>query len=285
MKLTEKKLSLTQRVLVYGPPKTGKSELAAKLSEHFNLLWFDNEQGWSVLTKLKPEWQERINIISVPDSRVYPIAAETWLKVIKGTPVEICRLHGKVTCAMCKKDNGAQDRVALNELGADTIVVFDSLTQFVNSCISHITKNQPEDYKLEYSDWGYLRVLMDKFLSQVQAAQYSVVVITHEEEVKMEDGKQKLVPVGGSSNSSRHTAKYFDHVVYCEVKNRKHTFGSATTFGMNMVTGSRTNIAIENVENPSLLAIFKPELFPQATAPVVSITPAMQAAKNIGVVK
>ena len=36
-----------------------------------------------------------------------------------------------------------------------------------------------------------------------------------------EDGRKKIVPVCGSSKSSRNTAKYFDEVVYCEVKNKK----------------------------------------------------------------
>lgn len=256
MKLTEKAPTLTQRVLIYGGPKSGKTELAGRLSEHYNLLWFDCENGWSTLTKLPREWQERINIISIPDSRVFPIAAETWPKVIKGAKVEICEEHGKVTCALCKKDSLPSETVELSSIKPDTIVVFDSLTQLTNSFIAHITKNQPEDYKLEFSDWGNLKVLIDKFLSQVQSAGYNIICITHEEEVDMEDGRKKLVPVSGSSKSSRNTAKYFDHVVYCEVKNKKHVFGSSTAYGMNIVTGSRTDIVLEKDAVPSLVSIF-----------------------------
>lgn len=256
MKLTQKKASATHRVLVYGGPKTGKSELAGKLSEFYNLLWLDAEKGWVTLLKLPTAWQERINIVSIPDSRVFPIAAETWPKIIRGTPVFVCEIHGKAECALCKKEGAYLERICLNELGPDTIVVIDSLTQFTNSCIAHLTKAQPDDYKLQLDDWGNLRVLIDKFLSQVQAANYNIVCITHEELVPMEDGKVKLVPVSGSSKSSMNTAKYFDHVVYCEVKNKKHTFGSSTDFGLNMVTGSRTGIALEKNAVPSLLDIF-----------------------------
>ena len=256
MKLTEKRQSATHRVLVYGGPKTGKTELVGKLAEHYNLIWNDCEKGWVTLTKLPAAWQERINIISIPDSRVYPIAAETWLKVIKGDASEICIAHGKVGCAICKKNNESFDKINLSLVPANTIVVYDSLTQLTNSLISNLTKTQPDDYKLQLDDWGNLRVLIDKFLSQVQAAGYNIVCITHEEEVIMEDGKKKLVPSSGSSKSSMNTAKYFDHVVYCEVKNKKHTFGSGTDFGMNMVTGSRTGIALEKNATPSLLDIF-----------------------------
>ena len=55
---------------------------------------------------------------------------------------------------------------------------------------------------------------------------------------------------------SRNTAKYFDHVVYCEVKNRKHSFASSTTYAGNILTGSRTDIALEADATPSLLRIF-----------------------------
>jgi hypothetical protein len=265
MKLTQKETIATHRVLIYGAPKTGKTELAAKLSEHYNLLWFDLENGYTTLLKLPQAWKERIDIISIPDSRVYPIAIETMMKVVRGTPTNICHEHAKVDCAICKKAALGKDMndffttVELNATKSDTIVVIDSLTQFTNSGIAHITKQQPDDYKLQLDDWGALRVLMDKFLSQIQVARYNVVCITHEEEVGMEDGKKKIVPVCGSSNSSRNTAKYFDHVVYAEVKNKKHTFGSSTGYGMNMVTGSRTDVALETTEKdkvPTLLDIF-----------------------------
>lgn len=257
MKLTEKEAIVTHRVLVYGGPKTGKTELVGKLAEKYKLIWFDSEQGWETLLKLPQEWKENIEVISIPDSRVFPIAAETWPKIVKGAAVNICDAHGKVECAICKKETKPSTRVCLNEIGPDTIVVFDSLTQLTNSFVAHLTKTQPEDYKLQLDDWGNLRVLIDKFLSQIQAANYNVVCITHEEEVEMEDGRKKIVPVSGSSKSSRNTAKYFGHVVYCELRNKKHCFGSSTGYGMNIVTGSRTDVVLEAAkEEASLLDIF-----------------------------
>lgn len=253
---SEKKLSSTQRVLVFGGPKSGKTEIVGRLAEKFNLLWFDNENGWSTLTKLPLEWQKRINIISIPDSRVFPIAAETWPKVIKGGQVDICAAHGKVSCSLCKKDSLPFESVNISTISENTIVVFDSLTQLTNSLIAHITKTQDDSYRLQLDDWGNLRVLIDKFLSQIQSAGYNVVCITHEEEVEMEDGRKKLVPVSGSSKSSRNTAKYFDHVVYCETKNKKHVFASSTTYSVNVLTGSRTDVVVESDVVPSLLKIF-----------------------------
>lgn len=258
MKLTNKAPSTTKRVLLYGGPKSGKSLLAGKLSEHYNLHWFDAENGYSVLTQLPISWQERIDIIAVPDSRVMPMAVETWLKVIKGTEHFVCEAHGKCSCALCTKQQAPTNRVCFNELGPQDIVVFDSLTQFTNSCISNITKLQADDYKMDFGDWGQLGVLIDKFLSQVQAARYNIVCITHESEVEMEDGRSKLVPVSGSSKSSRNTAKYFDDVIYVEVRNKKHVVGSSTAYSNTAVTGSRSGVELEKAgdKGASLLDIF-----------------------------
>lgn len=265
-RLSTKSPAKNQTVLVYGPPKVGKTELVGKLAAEFNLLWVDMEKGHATLFKLPKEHQERIELISLPDTRSYPIAIETCLKLIKGLPVSICEEHGKVSCPICKvKAPDAKTDVALNALDHTWVVVFDSLTQLTNSAIAHITKGQPDDYKLTYDDWGNLGKLMDIFLSHVQQAPFNVVCISHETEAELEDGKMKIVPVAGTRNFSRNSAKYFSHVVYCQVANKKHVFSSSTTANLNIVTGSRTDISLEKMDESSLLPIFRGEVPSQQT--------------------
>lgn len=259
-KLNTMKVSATHRVIVYGAPKTGKTELVGQLSEHYNLKWLDLENGHNTLFKLPVPWQERIDMIALPDTKSYPIAAETCLKVVKGAVV-ICNEHGKVSCMICKREEKETTGIDVTTMGVDDILVVDSLTQLSNSIISHITKNQPDDYKLNYDDWGNLAKLLDIFLSEIQQASYNVIVISHEQEVEGENKKKTLTPVGGTRNYSRNVAKFFDHVVYCERKNKKHVFASSTTYATNILTGSRTDVVMEEGDKPSLLAIFKPELY------------------------
>jgi len=256
MKLTDKLPSATHRVLIFGAPKSGKTQLAATLASKYKIIWFDLENGYGTLLKLPKSEQENIELISVPDSKTFPIAIETMLKVITGNDVSICEEHGKVSCPLCTKDNKPVSKVSLKDLSSDTVVVIDSLSQLSNSAIAFITKGQPDDYKMDFSDWGNLRAVVEKFLSQVQQAKYNIVCISHEEEVEMEDGRKKIVPVCGSSKSSRNTAKYFDHVLYCELKNKKHITASSTTYANNILTGSRTDVFMDADVNPTLLSIF-----------------------------
>jgi AAA domain len=278
MKLSDKIAVKAKNVLLFGPPKSGKTQLAGELANKFNLIWFDLEAGVDTLLKLSPEAQNRVEVISLPDTRDFPVAIETMLKVIRGNPVDICEKHGKVSCAVCKKsgEEAAWVHVHLNALGLDTIVVVDSLTQLTNSALAHITKGTDDLYKLDYDDWGNLGKLMDIFLSHVQQASFNIVCISHETEVEMQDGKQKLVPTAGTKNFSRNTAKYFSEVIYCEVKNKKHVAGSSTTYANNILTGSRTGQVLEaQADEASLIPIFTGEK--PTYNPVTAKTPATTA--------
>ena len=255
-KLNTKKASSTHSIIIYGCAKSGKTLLAGELSERYNLIWIDIEKGYETLFQLPEEWQERIELITLPDTRSYPIAIETCLKLIK-SKVHICQQHGKVNCIICKRGEKEEIEIDLPNITNDTVVIFDSLTQLTNSAISHITKKEADDYKLSYNDWAHLGKLLDIFLSQVQQANYNGVVISHEIEAETEGKKRTLVPFCGTRNFSRNVAKYFDHVVYSERKNNKHIFASSTTYASNIVAGSRKDIAIEKEEKPSLLSILE----------------------------
>lgn len=262
-KLSTKKASSTHSVIVYGAPKSGKTQLAGELAEEFKLIWIDMENGYETLFKLPTEWQERIELITLPDTRSYPIAIETCLKMVKA-PVEVCEEHGKVSCMICKREKADVTAIDLQSLDSSYVVVFDSLTQLTNSAIAHITKNQPDDYKLNYDDWGNLGKLLDIFLSHLQQASYNVVVISHETEAETEGKKKTLVPVGGTRSFSRNVAKYFGHVIYAERKNKKHVFASSTAYATNILTGSRTDVTLEDDTKPSLLSVFSKTYSPSA---------------------
>lgn len=267
MKFSDIEEDSTQRICIFGAPKTGKSQLAGTLAEHgYNLKWFDLENGSSVLRKLSKEAKDRIDLFSLPDTRTYPIAVETMLKVLKGGPNNICDKHGKVGCVLCKKEGGSFSTIDVNTLGPMDILVIDSLTQLANSVMANITRAMDDEYKYDWDDYRKQGTLMDKALSHIQQAKYNVICISHETETEMDDGKKKIVPVAGTTNFSRNTAKYFDHIVHTEVNNKKHKFGSGTGFSLTALTGSRTDVEIEKQTEgeASLLPFFNGTIPKQA---------------------
>jgi hypothetical protein len=279
--------SATHSVLIYGDAKTGKTQLAGTLAAGFNLLWFDLENGFETLLKLPEEQQSRIELLSLPDTKDYPIAVETMLKVFSGKPMHVCEAHGKVNCPACgamqagkyvPKQDAPSVFVHLDSLTPETIVVVDSLTQLSNSAMAHITRKQDTEYKPTWEDYANQGAVLAKFLSYIQAANYNVLCITHVIESEMEDGKKKLSPLCGTRNLSSTTAKYFGHVLYTEVKNLKHVAGSMTGYANNIQTGSRTDV--DTVKGDTLVDLFSNTAGARTTETGAKATPATSSSAN-----
>lgn len=253
-----------QSVLVYGPPKVGKTQLVGKLAEiGWKLLWIDVENGWKTLKyNLSKEAWKNINLIPIPDSRTNPMAIQTLTKIFTGQRVTVCFQHGVVGCLECSRASKPATEIFLNKLPMDTIVVVDSLSQLTNSVLNYIIKGNDDMYKPTFHDYRVEGVLLDKILSQVQAAKYNVAFISHDISVeipgtKKEDGTadMRTVPLGGTTNFSKMVAKYFDTVCLCEISGRKHRAGTDTLYRPYTLTGSRTNVNIAK-EGVGLEAIF-----------------------------
>lgn len=255
-KLDEVKDKVAKKVLVYGASGVGKTRAAGMLAEKFNLVWLDGENGWETLKQLDPEWQRRVELIRIPDTRDLPMFSETVAKIVTGAKCLVDDETGKVNHPLREKQNRPFTEVFMNEAPEDTILVIDSLTQLVASVTFAITRGRPDDYKMDWDDWGNLGTVMTKILTYIQAAKFHVVVISHEQMVEQIDKTDKIVPVGGTRNFSRNTGKFFSDVVYMEVKNRKHTAATSTTYSNKISTKSRTDVALEKAEEVNLLTLF-----------------------------
>jgi hypothetical protein len=132
--------------------------------------------------------------------------------------------------------------------GPKRILVIDSGTQLGISALIRIIHGQPDDFKAGWEEYRKQGTQLDGVYSQIQQAWYNVIVICHTTQARMEDAqKTKLVPVSGTDNYSRNLAKFFDHVIYCDIGTGEHVFGSATTYRPQVLTGSRTDVAIEKM--------------------------------------
>jgi hypothetical protein len=260
------KLNVVERpkavhLLVYGPPKVGKTKLVGELAQHgFTLHFFDLENGSMTLNRSLPsQFQENVNLFRIPDTRDFCIAVETMLKIQKAGVHKICWEHGKIACPLCDKDKKSFDTFDNTTLGPKDIIVVDSMTQLSNSAMNNIGKGKTDDWKPEWDDYNKQGRILDRFCSSIQNSLWNWIVITHDLLVDTTDGKnEKIVPVAGTSNFSRTVAKYFDEVVYCQVRNKQHEAASSTTYNLGILTGSRSHTAIESQDKNemSLLPIF-----------------------------
>ena len=268
MNLDDYNKNTRAKVLVYGPPKSGKTALVGKLAADFKLHWLDLENGVKTLLNpamLDPKYRKNVNVINVPDHKLNPIAIDTVREVLRGGPKLICQAHGKVNCPLCAKVQGAAtSKINILEFTGDDLLVIDSLSQLSNSAMNksvlkEISKPGGEDYKATFHDYATQGALLDQVLSMVQVLDLNIVVISHEVESEMTDGKDKIVPMAGTRNFSKLAAKYFDAAVYCTIVNKQHRAYASTSYAPNVLTGSRLPVDLDDNkgESLSLLPLFK----------------------------
>lgn len=255
-----------RHILIYGPPKSGKTAAVGKLAERFKLNYFDLED--SIKTLANPELfsvalRPNVELFRIPDKQTYPMAIETMLKVLKGGKSTVCHQHGKVSCPVCAKNpDAAQATVVLDDMNPNTageILVIDSYSQLAESTMNYIMRDAIAkdnfDAKAGWDEYGKQGRILERIGSTIQVSPHNIVVVSHEMMVDMEDGAKKIVPIGGTSNVSKVFAKYFDDVVYCEIVNKTHRLISSTTAKANVLAGSRGGYELK--PGDTLLKLFE----------------------------
>ncbi|CAM6053481.1 unnamed protein product [Sphagnum tenellum] len=250
--------------LIFGEAKSGKSTLVSKLMlQGYKLWWFSLDNGHEIVYKLglsEDELDQRLELFVIPDTYSFPVAFQTIRAVSFGKEVLICDSHGQAGCSTCKKLQGPFSRICLEEFGPKDIWVIDHAGQLTQSALNRLTRDLSEEkrelYKPSFTDYMNLGTMLDSILSNIQQSRANIIVITHTIESELEDGAKKLVPHIGTGNFSRNSPKYFSHVIYTKVSNKNHKVGSATTYETNVITGSRSDIRIEDMKVPDLAPFF-----------------------------
>ena len=252
-------------ILLYGPPKTGKTRLvgtAAKIKELDRIYWIDLENGSETLLHmgLTEEEMGKIELSRIPDTRETPRGCETVLKMFSSKEdIRICSLHGKVNCVECKTKTEDESIFNLRKCTHKDLIVIDSGSQLGDSSLAMACLGKSSDFKPGWDEYGLSNKWLGDILSVIQQATFTnFVVITHEMIVEEDINgvkKDKIIPLMGTRAFCSKVAKYFGTVVYTELKLGKHAAGSSSTYKANHITGSRVNVKIENSKELSMRAI------------------------------
>lgn len=271
-----------QSAMLFGPPRAGKTTLAAQLARQYNVLWIDIEKGAQTLLSAVPrEFWHRFHIIQVDDTQDNPNAIKTVGKLFC-TPAKhkVCSAHGVIGCMDCVKNKAAMEEFNLYELDTSWVVVVDSVTQLSDSALAHsLGKVDWDDKKkAEFDNWDRQGLLLKNILTSQKRLRCHRVFISHEEELEQEDGTKLLTPKAGTRNFSRMVGRYFDHLIYVHIKNNKHTATSSSTAHPKYLTGSRNNVKLEAGDD--ICNLFKAKIQPFDAKVAIESAPSAGMEKN-----
>lgn len=281
-----------EHLIVYGDPGTGKSTLVINLlAAGYKVKYFSIDAGIpkgtlinGVFKPLTQDQLERLEIFILRDTSKFPVGIQTSRKVMTGKELNLCDLHGQISCSVCRNAGADFSRVCLAEMALDEIAVFDHLTNLTNSALNSCwdgeafanagqNKAEADAANSTYTTWRQQGFLLTDFLSLIQVAPWNVIVLAQEYMAVFEDKSKSICPHAGTKEFSSTTGSYFGHVIYCSVMNGSHRFGSSSTYKSGVMTKSRAYIKIEDMKEPSLAPFFVPaeigkDIKPKVVQPV-----------------
>lgn len=267
----------TWSLLIYGPPKSGKTALAATIAKVpyiRNVYYFDIENGRETLItmtregKLPKEATDKVTVYKISDTKQVPMAMETIMKVLTVREDHIiCDNHGKVNCVACATKNEKGDPSVFNgqhfnlkNCTDEDVVIIDSGSQFGDSVLNYYLRGKSQDYKAGWDEYGPQGIVLTDAMMVIQNARTNFIMCTHEIAVERKENDVKVdrfYPLVGTKNFSMKVAKYFSHVAYVELKMGLHKGGTKTDYRQDTVTGSRANWLLESCKNPDLSLLFE----------------------------
>jgi len=251
--------------LLYGPPKSGKTQLVATLAKstaYDTIYWFDLENGSDTILRMYKDGDltlaeiDKIILIKIPDTREDPTAIETLLKTVASkSAVTICEAHGRVGCLQCSKDKAPSIPFDYKSLTSRDAIVIDSMSQAGASALNMACKGRPVEFKPTFDEYGAMGKWLGDLCTVIQAAQYcDIYCITHVQILEDENKNDIYYPLCGTKNFSSNVAKYFGTVVFVTKKLKRHRAESSTLSSMNTLAGSRIGLELEATKELDLVS-------------------------------
>lgn len=270
---TEQERPKNQTLLIYGHSTTGKTKLAATIAKVpwvKRVVWFDFENGADTLFtmlrngSLTQEEASKIILFKIPDTPESCMAYETTLKIFATSKKvwKICSLHGRADCEECLKTKASmQGEFCLSQMTPEDFIVADTISQVGDSILNYACRGKGQGFKAGWDEYGLQGRELNTFLTVVQAASYCNFICTAQalvaEYEELGKVREKIFPLCGTKPFSYKVSKYFGHKIYLSMENKAHKAGSATSYKMDVLTGSRADWRIEDLQSPGLHILYQ----------------------------
>lgn len=246
------------RALIYGPPKSQKTYFAMRLAEAgYNVILADLDDGAAVGHRLSEAAKRRVFRLDMrPNSDSYGTSGAAALSYAMSGQTVYFDEEIRTYVPIQKIDPDREYlRIALNRATARDVLVLDTWTAFVHQ----LTMNSVNVFsalkvpKLEWDDYGAIRLILDHFLGGLTKLNCHSIVVAHSETYakKKPDvdpkGKQiheiissvRLQPASVSRAHAETMAGKFTDVLYMENKGATLGVRISTKGTVDFDAGSR----------------------------------------------
>ncbi len=250
-------------LVLYGAPKTGKTQLIGKLAEvGWKIKILDFDCGIKTLVNSVPkQYHNNIEFLSVSSTKLVPRALEVALTAFTKTgPSYFCTEHQVNKCKYCNMPNAEAFEWDYTPR-SDTIYVLDSMTALTNALVFHYGgpgKDDDESFRLEFKEWAFVTGRCTQILANIKNSGCNTIITAHAE-IQVDDlARTTISPFAGTSKFSAKWAGDFDHIVYTEIKAAKDygVYSMPPRAGIQVGTRSGIDISLPTHKANPLAAIF-----------------------------
>lgn len=210
------------RELVYGPAKSKKTWWVGKAAEAgYNVLLLDGDDGWHILTQIKPEARKRIQVMDLNDD-LNKVNFSTFMARLLKTGTIVWDEEKKKSAKLNPNANCVS--IDLNKMGKHDLLVVDSWTALIKSLMwQYAIENTIDLSEADKSDWdfyGWGGRLALWMLDRLASLNCHLVVIAHATiyEKRSKDGKkvisQKRQIISTSGPNAMQIPSKFSDVLY-----------------------------------------------------------------------
>jgi DNA polymerase III delta prime subunit len=280
-RVREEAESLPNKFLLYGPPGSGKTLVAAtisKMSGFGRIIWADLEDGLATIATaktaeneyyFKPEELAKLEHLPIPDKTMLDPGTAALLglntaefrastaqgaKIMLPLLVSPTPLHyDAVERKLVQTRNENCSTWCLGKLKKEDVLIIDSGTQLASSIFSLAIASNP-DHNHGQKHWYEFTTNANAMLSAIQAAKCTVIMICHSLNIEASDDpprKARTLPWFGSANYSAKVGHHFGTVVHMYCDSQYRSLSTPLT-RLSIQGKSRFNVDTAKISNPTM---------------------------------